>query len=226
MIISQKPSAIFADLMHAQAEDDAEGTSKQAPPKYKASWGWFEKFKRRSGVHSVVRHGEFASSDTKVAQAFVKTFYELTVQEGFSPQQVFNCNETGLFWKKIPLGKPLFRLDCEDIFGREANAPHKCLLVLDNARIHPPGLEDFILSDFSFIKVLYLPSNTTPLIQPMNQQVTSSFKKLYTKYLFKRCFEITDSTNVTLREFWKEHFDVVICLKIIDTAWREVSSAP
>ena len=117
------------------------------------------------------------------------------------------------------MGKLVFR-SCRKKYLEENKLPLKCLLVLDNAPAHPPGLEDDILPEFSFIKVLYLPPNTTPLLQPMGQQVISNFKKLYTKHLFKRCFEITESTNFTLSEFWKEHFDIVRCLKIIDFAWQ------
>ena len=103
----------------------------------------------------------------------------------------------------------------------ENNLPIKCLLILDNAPAHPLGLEDDILEEFSFIKVLYLPPNTTSILQPMDQQVISNFKKLYTKHLFKRCFDITENTQLTLREFWKQHFDIVVCLKIIVMAWQE-----
>ncbi|XP_068229501.1 tigger transposable element-derived protein 1-like [Palaemon carinicauda] len=46
-------------------------------------------------------------------------------------------------------------------FLEENNLLLKCLLVLDNAPAHPPGLEDIIHPDFFFIKVLYLPPNTT-----------------------------------------------------------------
>jgi len=102
--------------------------------------------------------------------------------------------------------------------------PLKCLLILDNAPAHPPGLENDILDEFSFIKVLYLPPNTTSILQPMDQQIISNFKKLYTKHLFKRCFDITENTQLTLREFWKQHFDIVVCLKLIDVAWQEVST--
>ncbi|XP_067947244.1 tigger transposable element-derived protein 1-like [Watersipora subatra] len=99
----------------------------------------------------------------------------------------------------------------------------KCLLILDNAPGHPPGLEENIFDEYKFIKVFYLPPNTTPLLQPMDQQVISNFKKLYTKYLFKKCFDVTDNTNLTLREFWKDHFNIVHCLKIIDDAWQGVT---
>ena len=55
-------------------------------------------------------------------------------------------------------------------------------------------------------------------------QVISNFKKLYTKHLFRRCFEVTESTNLTLREFWKDHFNIAICLQIIDQAWLGVTT--
>ena len=71
-------------------------------PRFRASHGWFDRFKKRTGIHSIVRHGEAASSDQKAAEEFVKKFEELINQEGYIPQQVFNCDETGLFWKKMP----------------------------------------------------------------------------------------------------------------------------
>ena len=39
---------------------------------FKASRGWFEKFKHRTGIHSIVRHGEAASSDKKGAEKFIR----------------------------------------------------------------------------------------------------------------------------------------------------------
>ncbi|GFS34690.1 tigger transposable element-derived protein 1 [Nephila pilipes] len=57
----------------------------------------------------------------------------------------------------------------------------------------------------------------------MDQQVISNFKKLFTKHLFKRCFEVTENTNLTLREFWKNHYNIVIRLKFIDIAWQGVT---
>ena len=57
----------------------------------------------------------------------------------------------------------------------------KCLLVMDNAPAHPPGLADKLMEELDFITVKFLPPNTTTLTQPMDQQVISNFKKLYTK---------------------------------------------
>ncbi|KAF6384948.1 hypothetical protein mRhiFer1_008809 [Rhinolophus ferrumequinum] len=99
----------------------------------------------------------------------------------------------------------------------------KGLLVMDNVPAHPRGVEDEFMEEFSFISVKFLPPNTTPLIQPMDQQVISNCKKLYTKALFQRCFEVTLDTELTLREFWKNHFNILHCLHLIDKALRDVS---
>ncbi|KII70500.1 Tigger transposable element-derived protein 1 [Thelohanellus kitauei] len=107
---------------------------------------------------------------------------------------------------------------------QEKNLPVQALLILDNSPAHPPNLQDDILEEFKFIKVLYLPPNTTPIMQPMDQQGISNFKKLYTRHLFRRYIEVTDNTNLTLREFWKDHFNIAICLKIIDQAWLGVTT--
>ncbi|PNF21961.1 hypothetical protein B7P43_G01794 [Cryptotermes secundus] len=103
----------------------------------------------------------------------------------------------------------------------EMNLPLHVLLLMDNALAHPPDLQDDLLEEFKFIKIQFLPPNTTPFLQPMDHQVISNFKKLYTKALFKRCLEVMEGTNLTLREFWKYHFHIVACLKMIEKAWEE-----
>ncbi|GCC30802.1 hypothetical protein chiPu_0009256 [Chiloscyllium punctatum] len=94
---------------------------------------------------------------------------------------------------------------------------------MDNIPAHPPGFEEDLVHEYSFIKVKFMLPNTTLLIQPMDQQVISNLKKLYTKTIFQRCFEVTNETELTLREFWKDHYNILHCLRIIDKAWREVS---
>lgn len=59
-IICEKAKLIFADLVKTTP-----GSSTAGDEVFKASHGWFEKFKRRTGIHSVMRHGEAASSDAK-----------------------------------------------------------------------------------------------------------------------------------------------------------------
>ncbi|XP_066471611.1 uncharacterized protein [Tiliqua scincoides] len=53
-VICEKAKALHADLIQQEPGTSAE------PEVFKASRGWFERFKTRSGIHSVVRHGEAA----------------------------------------------------------------------------------------------------------------------------------------------------------------------
>lgn len=93
-IICEKARRLHDDLVK-----NYPGTSADTDV-FKASRGWFEKFKKRSGIHSVVRHGEAASANQEAAEEFMQEFSDYVKAEGFLPQQVFNCDETGLFWKK------------------------------------------------------------------------------------------------------------------------------
>ncbi|GBM74592.1 Tigger transposable element-derived protein 1 [Araneus ventricosus] len=98
-IICEKARAIYGDLLNQTPRTSTDEASEDS---FKASRGWFANFKKRTGIHSVVRHGEAASSDVKAAEDYLKTFSELIEANGYIPQQVFNCDETGLLWKKMP----------------------------------------------------------------------------------------------------------------------------
>ncbi|GIX83271.1 tigger transposable element-derived protein 1 [Caerostris darwini] len=96
-IICEKARAIYGDLLKQTPQTSIDEASEES---FKASRGWFEYFKKRSGIHSFVRHGEAASSDMKAAEDYIKTFSDLIKAQGYISQQIFNCDETGLFWKK------------------------------------------------------------------------------------------------------------------------------
>ena len=63
-IIYEKALSIKFDLLKDTPSTSAEGESKFT---FKASRGLFENFKHRSGIHSVVRHGEATSSSKEAA---------------------------------------------------------------------------------------------------------------------------------------------------------------
>lgn len=83
----------------------------------------------------------------------------------------------------------------------ENNLPFNVLLVLDNAPTYPPNLKEDILEELNFIQIQYL--------LPMDQQMISDFKKSYTKHLFHQCFRVTAITNLTLREFSRDRYNIV-----------------
>ena len=63
------------------------------------------------------------------------------------------------------------------LYCRKNGISFKILLVLDNVPGHPLHLDDF----HSDVQVVYLLSNTTSLLQPMDQGVIANFKNYYTR---------------------------------------------
>ncbi|XP_070605089.1 tigger transposable element-derived protein 1-like [Erythrolamprus reginae] len=99
--IRTKAQQLYNRLEDTEGGDADEGNA--APATFTASKGWFEKFQRRYGLKSVSLHGEAASADTGAAENFVqRTFKDLIAEGGYLPEQVFNMDETGLFWKRMP----------------------------------------------------------------------------------------------------------------------------
>ncbi|XP_077576237.1 SWI/SNF complex subunit SMARCC1-like isoform X2 [Stigmatopora nigra] len=293
--ISEKAMDIFADLLKERV-----GPSEERPPlDFKASHGWLQKFTRRVERHSL----ENFSQDQQVAEGFTHAFRRLLEEGNYLPQQVFTCDHTGLFWKKMPRRtsialeekgaaghtpakdrltltlscnasgdckiKPLSVYHSENppafhahkiskdrlhvlwrsdaaasvtrrlfvdwltsvfsptvqAFLRDRGLPGECLLVLDNVPAHSKDLRADLPEELSFIKVVFLPPNIAPPFQVLDQQaVPMSFRKLYTKFLFKMCSDVTEYTQCTLRDFWEHNFDIVVALTLIDMAWEGVTA--
>ena len=83
------------------------------------------------------------------------------------------------------------------LYCMENGIPFKILLVLGNAPGHPPHLDDF----HPDVQVVYLPPNTTSLLQPMDQGVIANFKKYYTRRTYRMALKAVDADpEMTLRE--------------------------
>ncbi|KAM6471903.1 tigger transposable element-derived protein 1-like isoform 2-T2 [Liasis olivaceus] len=96
--------------------------------------------------------------------------------------------------------------------------PFKILLLLDNAPGHPLHL-DSLHPD---VKVVYLPKNTTPLLQPMDQGAISAFKAYYLRATFAKALAATEDDRISLCEFWKS-YNILHCIENIAAAWQDVS---
>ncbi|KAF2894705.1 hypothetical protein ILUMI_11465 [Ignelater luminosus] len=62
---------------------------------FKASNGWFNRFKSRCNWHSVAKSEEAASLYPEILTAMID-------EGGYTSQTIFNVDETGLFRKKMP----------------------------------------------------------------------------------------------------------------------------
>ena len=256
---------------------------------FSASKGFQQKFCQRFGIKRLAVCGEKLSADSKSAERFVSEFKALV--EGYSLDQLFNADETGLYYKLLPkttlssakddpigakkqkervtinacanasgtiklpllmIGKskkprcfkridqtnlpviyksqksawmdlsifgdwfhnvfvPQVRKDLEDL-GQEK----KAILFIDNCAAHPG--EEKLISDDGKIIAKFFPPNVTSLIQPMDQGILESLKRLYRKFILREIL-------------YDDDVDVVASLKKIDllkvaynisTAWDKV----
>lgn len=267
-----------------------------------ASRGWFDRFKTRFSLHNVSFSGEKASADQEAAAIFPSQLKSLINDKGYVTDQIFNCDETGLNWKKMPARtfltkneksapgfkvskdrftllfcanssgsyrcKPMLIYKSETprafknkrkehlpVFWRsnksawatkiifkdwflnsfipevkeflsKKNLAFKVLLLMDNVASHDPSLQDL----HPDVEVVFLPPNTTSLLQPMDQSVISTFKALYMKHVMDDmlkavnhgCLEAGSSFKVN--NFWKK-FTILDAIGYVDKSWNEIKNS-
>lgn len=244
--------------------------------------------------------GESASADHEAAKNFPPLLRETIAVKNYVPDQIFNVDETGLYWKKLPnrtwiskeektapgfkIAKDRFTL----LLGGNASGTFRCkpMLVYRSETPRPlkgknkshlpvywrwnktawvtqinfgewfehsfiPEVKEFLASkNLAFkvlllmdnckshvdpnhpnVEVMFLPANTTSLIQPMDQTVIATFKSYYLRRVMKemiqevnhhRSCETFDSYNV-VKTFWK-NFSILDAIGHVDEAWKEVKS--
>ncbi|GFU12742.1 HTH CENPB-type domain-containing protein [Nephila pilipes] len=47
-------------------------------------------------------HEEAVSTDTDAAEKYPEIFHQLIKEKIFRPEQIFNMDEAGMFWEKMP----------------------------------------------------------------------------------------------------------------------------
>ena len=228
-------------------------------PSFTASAGWLWRFCKRHGIRQLSLEGEQLSSDECAVEPFQSFVQELIEEEGLTLEQIYNCDETGLYYRMLP-DKTLAAKDetrakgmkkqkervtimaCSNatgnhklplVFLHKYENPHcfkhinkgslpvtyysqrnawmdrhlfnkwfeedfvpqvkkylikrgllpKAILFLDNAPAHPDATT--LTSSDKLIKAIFLPANTTALIQPMDQGVLEAMKRRYKKSLLR-----------------------------------------
>ena len=92
LVIQAKARGIYKDLISEECE---------VKP-FNARSGWFSDFRKHYNCHNIKMTEEADAADTVAAQNF-PGFLEAIIEEGgYSPKQIFNGDETILFWKGMP----------------------------------------------------------------------------------------------------------------------------
>lgn len=69
---------------------------------FSASSGWLYRFKKRHGIRQLAIQGEKLSADDVAMVEFCYDLENLLVEHDLKPEQVYNGDETGLYWKAMP----------------------------------------------------------------------------------------------------------------------------
>lgn len=112
-------------------------------------------------------------------------------------------------------------------FLAEKNLAFKVLLLMDNARCHPEALQTLDPN----VQVVFLPPNTTSLIQPMDQTVIATFKANYLRRVMRRMLRhmkqegkeasMVVEPRAALKAYWKG-CSIFDCITIIQESWEEI----
>ena len=90
-LLQEKASQLFSDLY-----PDLDADS------FKASSGWLHKFSCRHGMRAISLQGESLSADTSGVSDFQSKLLGAIEDEGYTLNQIFNADETGLLWRLMP----------------------------------------------------------------------------------------------------------------------------
>lgn len=72
------------------------------PESFKASTGWLTKFNFRHGIRNVQLRGEILSSEVSAIEPFCEELRSLIERNSYTRDQIFNADETGLWWRMTP----------------------------------------------------------------------------------------------------------------------------
>jgi len=99
---------------------------------FNASKGWFARFKQHSQIHCIKISGEAAGADIEAIRSFTAEFKKIIEDNDFPPDLVFNVDETGLYWEKLPSRTYILREE-KSAHGFKASKDRLTLLLGGNA---------------------------------------------------------------------------------------------
>nr|XP_012151897.1 PREDICTED: jerky protein homolog-like [Megachile rotundata] len=193
------------------------------------SRGWLHNFKNRYEIRLVWAHDEQASADSESAQQFTENFAKQVKEDNIDLCTIYNMDETGLLWKAVPskslvcseegklAGKKLKKDRVSIGFVRQYQLENgvvgKVILLVDNCSSHKDREPE------ELFEVLYLPPNTTSLIQPMDQGVIAKFKTLYRHQILRRILQY----EKRMEEFYKS-FNIKDCIDLVNKSWMDITA--
>lgn len=151
----------------------------------------------------------------------------MLIYRSLNPRALKGINKNALpvYWKansKAWVTADLFRnwfLNCfvpeVESYLKRNNLNFKALLLVDNAPGHPQDL------CHPNVQIVFLPPNTTSLLQPLDQGIIYTFKTYYIRRSLQWILDVTDSKSIDVKLAWKQ-FSIKDCIDIISLSLKEL----
>ncbi|XP_051784749.1 tigger transposable element-derived protein 4-like [Erpetoichthys calabaricus] len=253
---------------------------------FNATNGWPERWKQRENIQFKQQHGETQDIDESGAERWIVEVLPDIIKE-YDEHDIFNADETGLYWRAIPEGTLTFKH--HEAAGNKVPKDRLTLLLacnMDGSEKLPPLVigkskeprcfknvkklsvayeancnawmtsegwlqwlkklnnsmwskrqQIVLLCDdcaaqsddirLTNIKLVFMPPNTTSLIQPIDQGIIANFKRNYQSLMLRRLMAIMDlGDNETMRAIELAHkLTLLDSLHMQKDAWSHVSTS-
>ncbi|XP_060855363.1 tigger transposable element-derived protein 4-like [Metopolophium dirhodum] len=90
---------INGPILQQKANELAEGLGKHS---FNCSTGWIQRFRARHNIVFSTISGESNSVNTEITQNWLEKVWP-ELREGYTDDQIYNADETGLFYRMLPL---------------------------------------------------------------------------------------------------------------------------
>ncbi|UYV81798.1 hypothetical protein LAZ67_20002483 [Cordylochernes scorpioides] len=127
-LIKMKALKFYKELK----ESEPSTSSRESNPQFSASTGWLTGFIKRHSFHNLKIKGEVASADEEAARKYPEKLAKIIKDGGYCAHQIFNADETGLFWKKMPTRTYIAKSE-KNASGFKAAKDRVTLLLCSNA---------------------------------------------------------------------------------------------
>ena len=127
-LIKQKALKFHRQLKESDISTSSCGRNQQ----FTASTGWLTGFIKRHSFHNLRIKGEVASADEEAARIYPEKLAKIIKDGGYCAHQIFNADETGLFWKKMPTRTYIAKSE-KSASGFKAAKDRVTLLLCSNA---------------------------------------------------------------------------------------------
>lgn len=244
--VRESDCRVDGPILKQKAEDFAE---KLGHTNFSATDGWFSRWKKRENMVWSSLKGEAGEADVVAADAWLREVWPTIIEE-YSPDDIFNADETGLYYRALPEHTYIFKADsakikgvkickerltvlcCASMAGKReqllvigkskcprcfkgvkklpvdyhanSNAwmtilifsewlqkwdkrlTRKIILLVDNCTAHS------VTCTLKNIRLIYLPANTTSLLQPCDQGIIKTLKGYYRYNMRRQIIQLVD----------------------------------